>query len=262
MNVTATTVDLGGGVFWIGSCYDMGRKHHHISVYLLEREGNYLLIDSGPVINQTALIDEITRVTNGAGIDALVLTHQDLPHTGNVRAFRDEWEFDLYASFTGSSFSPRTLGMGDAIQCTAGEIIDFHGRDIEVTSPSPPLSDAGHEISLYDVDSESFFVADGFGHYHGQADCTTVWHSASMHVSVEDIAEYHLDSLPWIRFVDSEAVAAKIKQLTDSYTIQCLAPVHGNPIVGMESVALYLRRFDEAMRLIGNGRDFYTHSLE
>lgn len=86
--------------------------------------------------------------------------------------------------------------MGDAIQCTAGEQIDFHGRDVEVTSPSPPLSDASHEISLFDVESQSFFVADGFGHYHEPADCTAVWNGASMHVSVEDIAEYYLDSLP------------------------------------------------------------------
>lgn len=47
----ATTVELGGGVFWISSCYDMGQKHHHVSVYMLERDGNYLLIDSGPIVN-------------------------------------------------------------------------------------------------------------------------------------------------------------------------------------------------------------------
>lgn len=65
-----------------------------------------------------------------------------------------------------------------------------------------------------------------------------------------------------MRFIDPETVAAKIEELTDNYATRCLAPIHGNPIVGEETIALYLRRFDEAMTMIANGRDFDTYSLE
>lgn len=257
-----TTVELAGGVHWLGGCYDMGGTHHHVSVYLLERDGHHLLVDSGAVVDRAALVEEIDRLTGGAGIDALVLTHQDLPHTGNVRGFREEWAFDLYASFTGSSFSPETLGMGEAIGCGPGERIDFHGREVEITSPSPPLSDAGHEIALFDVDSRTFFVADGFGHYHDPADCAAVWDETAMRVSVADVAEYHLDSLPWVRFVDPDAVAAKLAGLRAEYDVRRLAPIHGNPVVGREAVAAYFARFDEAMRAIADGRNFETYALE
>jgi flavorubredoxin len=254
------TVELSDNLYWISGCYDMEEKHHQVSVYLFAGAGESLLIDSGSIIHTDGFIDEIERLTDGRGPDTVVLTHQDLPHTGNVRSFRENWNFDLYASFKGSSFSPELVGMGESTSVGMGDRFDVGDRTLEIANPMPPLSDAGHEISVYDPGSGTYFVADGFGHYHDPDECAAVWDDDRMHVSVEDMAEYYLDSLPWIHFVAPETVRAKTERLFESYDIECLAPIHGNPVKGRRALDVYRDRFHESMVALADGQEFETYA--
>ena len=246
-NVRKLELD-GHDIHWISECIDIGEKHHHVSMYLIVDGDDYVLIDSGPNTNQDSIIDEINRLTDGAGIDALVLTHADLPHTGNVRRLREEWDFDLYASFTGiPSIDPEALGLGEAISCDIGEKKRIAGRKISFHFPTPPLSDAGHEMVIFDHESRTIFVADGFGHYHYPSECADTWSDLDDGVSVANIAEYHLDALPWVQFVDPAKVDAEVEKMRENHDFACLAPIHGTPIIGEENIDAYLGRFSEAM---------------
>jgi len=243
-------VELPGGVHWLDTCFSMDRQHHHISPYLLEGPYGSVLIEAGSMVHQDQLIERIEAHTGSEGIDAAILSHYDLPHVSNARAFRETWDFDLYTSFSGTSANPETLGMGPSTGCMHDETRDICGRTF--TFPWPPLVDAAHTMWVYDHDAKAMFTGD-MGHYHESTACRTVVDGSSDPVSVDAIRAYNEDALPFVKFLDPEKMRDAFAAIRSEYDVEVWAPVHGNPIVGTGPIEEYHERYVEAIEATHNG---------
>jgi flavorubredoxin len=219
------TISLTDDVEWINECYEYDERHEHVSVYLIQEEDKYILIDSGSFYHRQEIKSKISQVTAGAGIDALILSHSDYPHSANISEFRSEWDnVELIAS----SGNPPAQGLSDATKCEIGGSMEIEGRKFSFIDP--PLADRSHTTWIYDQSSRVLFTADGFGNYHYPNECTAISSALDNGDRFEDIYQFHKETLVWLRYVDPEKLRTVLESILEEYPPNYIAPVHGNPI--------------------------------
>lgn len=237
-------VSLPNGVLWIAECYPHDDHHEHVGVYLIPHEGSYIAIDSGSVYHREAIREGIEEATDGAGIDAIVLSHSDYPHSGNVSAFRDAWgEVELVAS----SGAPESQGLTDARHCEIGGETDVLGRRLRFIDP--PLADRSHTTWIHDPASKTLFTADGFGAVHRSEECDRLSTHFKDGIDPEAIYDYHRENLVWLRYVDPQKLRATIEGILEGRAVDVIAPVHGHPIVGEDVHSTVDRVIEAAGRI-------------
>lgn len=241
------TTELTNEVIWINECYTHGGRHEHVSAYLIQDNSGTILIDSGSFYHRKAIRAGIINATNGDGIDAIVLSHSDYPHSGNVSEFREEWgDVELVAS----SGSPEIQGLSDARQCRIDESLAVQGRTFSFIDP--PLADRSHTTWIYDHGSKVLFTADGFGSYHDPIDCDKTSRDFADGISTESILEFHQNNLVWLRYVDADKLAVALDSIVESYEISYVAPIHGHPIHRTDLDG-FLDRLIKSARRIADG---------
>lgn len=240
-------VSLPNRVVWIAECYPHGELiHEHVGVYLLAHEDSYIAIDSGSVYHREAIREGIEAATDGAGIDAIVLSHSDYPHSGNVSAFREAWgDVELVAS----SAAPESQGLADARHCEIGGETNVLGRRLRFIDP--PLADRSHTTWIHDPASGTLFTADGFGAVHRPSDCERLSTEFEDGIDPEAIYDYHRENLVWLRYVDPGKLRATLEDILADQKVEAIAPVHGHPIVG-EDVPTTVDRVIEAAERISD----------
>lgn len=223
----SSPVSLTDDVTWISECYayDDG-THEHVSVYLIRAGADYVLVDTGSFYHREAITDAITEATDGAGLDAIVLSHSDYPHSANVGAFREEWD-DV--EIVASSGVPAQQGLPErARKATIGEEMDVAGRRFGFVDP--PLADRSHTAWIVDRDAEILFTADGFGNFHAPGECTATSRDLEGGIDFDDVLEHNRETLVWLRYVDPEKVGATLEAIVEEHDPRWIAPIHGNPI--------------------------------
>jgi flavorubredoxin len=237
-------VTLADGVQWLNECYPHGERHEHVSVYLIRSEQASILVDSGSFYHRDPIEDRIARSTDGDGLDAIVLSHSDYPHAGNVSEFRGKWDdVELVAS----SGSPELQGLSDARRCRIGESLTVADRRFSFIDP--PLADRSHTTWIYDHGSGVLFTADGFGNYHLPSQCDATSHDFADGIPLEAIYEFHAKNLVWLRYVDPDKLRAALTDIFDEYDVSYVAPIHGNPIAGSEIDEYLDKLVDAAARI-------------
>lgn len=242
-------VSLPNDVLWIAECYHHEESHEHVGVYLLAHENSYIAIDSGSVYHREAIREGIEEATDGAGIDAIVLSHSDYPHSGNVSAFRETWG-DV--SLVASSGAPESQGLADARHCEIGGETDVLGRRLRFIDP--PLADRSHTTWIHDPASRTLFTADGFGAVHQPGECDRLSTDFGDGIDSEAIYDYHRENLVWLRYVDPRKLRGTLKEILEGHEVEAIAPVHGHPIVG-EDIPKTVNRVIEAAGRISEEYD-------
>ena len=233
-------------VHWLSICHPEDGHHEHVSVYLIETEAGNILVDSGSFHHEAELKATIDEATDGAGIDAIILSHSDYPHSANVSSFRSEWDdVELIAS----SGSPEIQGLSDARRCIIGDELNVLGRTFAFIDP--PLADRSHTTWIYDTDSGVLFTADGFGNYHDPGACESLSTDFPNNIPSEQVYEFHRDNLVWLRYVDPVKLRTAIDEIFDAYVIAAVAPIHGNPICRAD-ISDYLDRLYTAASRIAS----------
>lgn len=234
------TVTLTDDVRWINECFAHENTHEHVSSYLIHHDGSDVLIDTGSFYHREAIREQIDAETGDGGLDAIVLSHSDYPHAGNVSEFRSEWaDVELVAS----SGSPEIQGLSDARRCTIGGSLEVEGRTFSFIDP--PLADRSHTTWIYDHRSGVLFTADGFGSLHDPDDCDLTSRELADGVSQEVLYEYHRNNLVWLKYVDPQKLRRALESIFDEYDIAYVAPIHGHPIHGSQ-IETHLDRLVEA----------------
>jgi len=240
--------EISDGVAWINECYDLGDAHEHVSVYLLSAGGRHVLVDSGSFYHREAIEREVATATGGEGLDALVLSHSDYPHSANVRTLLEEG-----AELVASSGSPRAQGLPpDATRAEIGGSLPVAAREFSFVDP--PLADRSHTTWIYDHDSRGLFTADGFGSYHRPGECDALSTEYDGGVPAAAIYEYHVDTLVWLRYVDPGKLRAALESILAEYPVDYVAPIHGPPILA-EDLDQYLDRLVDAAARFADGYD-------
>lgn len=232
-------------VQWINECYDLGGKHEHVSVYLIEDGDDYILIDSGSFHHREEITRRLATVTDDEGIDALVLSHSDYPHSANISTFTSQWDdVELIAS----SGAPTLQGLPeDSRKCNIGESMTICGRTFSFVDP--PLADRSHTTWIYDHESEVLFTADGFGNHHSPSECRLLSSEFENGIETEDIYTFHNETLVWLRYVDPDRLREVLESMLAEYDPSYIAPIHGNPIAA-EDIDTYLARLIESAERI------------
>ena len=238
--------NLTEDVTWVSVCYPHEDEHEHVSVYVVETAGGNVLVDSGSFHHEDEIMAGIDEAVRDDGIDAIVLSHSDYPHSANIDEVREEYDdVELVAS----SGAPEVQGLSDARRCVIGEDLDVLGRTFEFIDP--PLADRSHTTWILDTESGVLFTADGFGNYHAPDECDNFSDDFEDSTSGEDIYRFHRDNLGWLRYVDSDKLRAAIDDIFTEFEIRAVAPIHGNPIVEGD-IPVYLDRLERAAARIAD----------
>lgn len=216
-------INITNDTTWINPCFTHGEYHEHVSVYLIETGDQSILIDSGSFLHRDEIRKQIVDAATN-GIDTIILSHSDYPHSGNIRAIRNVWNADLVAS----SGSPDIQGLPDARQCKIGDIMTIEGREFSFIDP--PLADRSHTTWIYDHADSVLYTADGFGSYHRSGDCAATAADLPDGISDAAITAYHADNLGWLRYVDPVKLEEALDSIFEAFHIDIVAPIHGHPI--------------------------------
>ncbi|WP_435063692.1 MBL fold metallo-hydrolase [Halobaculum sp. EA56] len=236
------TVELTDDVHWINECFTLENgKHEHTAVYLIRHGDRYVLVDSGSFYHRDAITEQIEAATAGEGPDAIVLSHSDYPHSGNIPAFRERWD-DV--EVVASSGAPEAQGLPPtATKCEIGGRLEVAGRPFSFIDP--PLADRSHTTWIYDEVAEVLFTADGFGNHHTPGECDLTSGEIDGGIAYDDVKAFNEDTLVWLRYVDPGKLRAALEAIFEAYPVSYVAPIHGNPIEGSD-VDGYVDRLVEA----------------
>ena len=242
-------VRIGDEVHWLHHCHETEGKHLYVSAYLVAHAGGNVLVDTGSFHHTEDIVDQIDAVTDGEGLDALVLSHPDLPHSGNLSALRDEWPALELIVF---SRTPPIHGFDGATSATRGDVTVLSGRRLDWIEA--PLADITSTGWVYDHASGTLFTADGFGAYHRAGDCGRTSSDLGERPRFADVRSYNADVLPWLEYVVPGALRSALDALLDAYDVARVAPAHGTPLLG-DDIGAYLDTFERSVRAIS---DAYT----
>lgn len=221
-----TAVELAPGVHWLAECFEEDRGHLHVACYLIEAPAGPLLIDTGSYVHRGSLLEKIEAVTGGEAPAAIVMTHFDLPHSGNLRAFQRRWpDVELIVG----SPRPAVHGYPDAeSRFRKPGPFEAAGRTLEFVRP--PLADVVSTSWIVDRASGTMFTADGFGNFHAPDACDVVPVTPADRPADDDIVAYHAETLRWLEFVDRDLLVGHLGRLFETWPVERLAPTHGNPV--------------------------------
>lgn len=235
-------VTVTDDVRWINQCYPHDDRHEHVSLYLVDAPDAPVLVDSGSFYHREAVAAAVDDATDGAGPGAIILSHSDYPHAANVRALSSAG-----VELVASSGDPEAQGLPEARRSVIGEWMAVCGRAFRFIDP--PLADRSHTTWVFDREDGVLFTADGFGHYHQPGECDALSTTFPDGIRQESIRAFHEDNLAWLRYVDPAKVERAIRALIETYDVQAVAPVHGNPIIGDDDEQ-YLDRLVAAIEAI------------
>lgn len=231
------TVELTEGVEWISTCLDVDAGHAHGSVYLLsggnENEGEgTVLVDAGSP-DDSGIPSTVDRLAGGGSVDAIVLTHTNLPHTGNIGRFRDEDTRVISATSIPAEFGD----YGEAWKID--ETAEVAGRRLSFIKP--PMTDHVFSMWVFDHGSGTLFMSEALGNYHAPGRCADVLDGDAEPIPRGMIDAFCRERLPWLQYVNPDRLRSVLDdRIPDD--VEYLAPIHGNP-VGAARVDAYLDQF-------------------
>ena len=242
------SIALTDDVFWIAEAFPLpDGRYEHVSVYLVRTDDGFIVIDSGSFHHRDSIRDRITRATEGEGIRAMILSHSDYPHSGNIEDFRQLWgDFEIIASCGDAAIQ----GLPYATPSTMGGSLDVLGRTFRFIDP--PLADRSHTSWIYDTESRVMFAADGFGIYHGAGQ--TEWTSRDYEDGIPEdaIHDFHRDTIVWLRYVDPPVLSETLERMLEEHPTSWIAPIHGAPIAA-EHQADYMDKLERSVTAISEG---------
>ena len=238
-------LDLGNGVHWIGEYSKIGAgKYMPTAVYLLETDAGDILIDTGSHTHREPIRNAIEDVTGGDGVDAIIISHPDLPHSGNVHYFIEEWNNPKIVT---SVATPPVVGLPERTRATIGKRTTVLGRAL--TFVDPPLADIVFSTWPYDHETGVLFSIDGFGGYTTSDERISVIETEADLPSVDDIRAYHDETFRWLEYVDPAKFRGALARPFSEFDVSYVAPTHGAPIAA-EVVDEYLDRLTKAVESI------------
>lgn len=239
-------VELADGTYWLSKCFEITETSHlHVSVYLIENDRGFTLIDTGSHNHLAEIESETREIVGDQPVNSIVLSHIDLPHAENVSPLMERWPG---ASLYSAAGNPATAGIPDRIFLGQGPK-DISGRRYEFIQA--PLADRQHTLWTYDTTTEILFTADGLGNYHRPNQCTAVSTEIDGGIEPEDIYRFHKYELRWLRLVDPEKICADLDTIFDEFDVEYIAPIHGNPIQSVD-VDDYRSDLYESIRRLDN----------
>jgi len=233
---------LTDDVTWISHCYEVDGRHLHIAAYLVTGDDGAILIDSGSHHHRTTIREGVEQTRGDHPLDALIISHANLPHSSNISVFQEDWP-DL--EIVGANAAPEIVGLPPETRVEIGTADTVAGRTF--TFLEPPLSDLVFTTWPYDHETGVLFTADGFGNFHRPGDCDVVLDgSHSSMPTYEEIRDYHADTFRWLEYTAPKKLLDELRWIFEEYDVSYVAPTHGHPIERSE-IEEYFDLLEEAI---------------
>lgn len=232
------TMNLREGVRWINEYFELDDRHHHVFMSLFESGWDSIIVDIGSFYHRNGVRSQVQETTDS--VDAVILSHADSPHSGNVREFKKKGdEMDAIAA----AGTPELQGLPTDVyrKGTVEEEMDVGERTFSCIDPS--LADRGHTTWRYDHDSEVQVTADGFGHYHTDGTCDLLSSEFDDGTPKYSIHQYHRGALRWLPLADPAKLRTALANLSEEYDPNYVAPIH----VPSEEIETYVKQLTDVV---------------
>jgi hypothetical protein len=212
-----------------------GMGYLPINAYVLEGK-EPALIDTGIVMERENFIAALSSVIDPTDLRWIILTHDDVDHTGSLEAVLDLAPNARFLANPMAAMRQTTVfpvPMHRVRFLNPGESIDIGDRTL--TAVRPPVFDNPTTIGLFDSKSRVYFSADSFG--------------GVIPVEAEDAADVAPEALeggivgwaasdaPWLHLVDEAKLAQRLSVIRDMDPTMVLS-AHLPPARGMNDVLL------------------------
>jgi flavorubredoxin len=224
-------------VHWITNCFESSVEHLHLSLYLIENDDEYVLVDTGSHYFEEAVHEEIYEVTGEDFVDSIIISHPDLAHTGN---FGNIIERSDDVNWYSASSAPELVGLAGATTVEMGGSMEISGRTLEFAEG--PLADLLHTIWVYDPESGTLFTADGFCTYHNDGQCRQTSAELEDGFDAAQVDRYTRETFKWLKYVEPETLRDALTTVLETYDVSYIAPIHGHPIAS-DDVDAYVDAF-------------------
>jgi glyoxylase-like metal-dependent hydrolase (beta-lactamase superfamily II) len=215
---------LGDELTWFSHCHGDERpgRHLHLSQYLVGTPDGNVLVDAGAG-HDTDLVDTLGERVDS--LDAVLLTHAIMPHTGGIAALREAFPETTVVS---TSSIPAAVGVENAAPAVINDTEEIAGDTF--TFIDPLLTDVVVSTWVYHHDSGTMFTAEGVGHYHAPGECERLSTEYPDGVPREYVREFAADKLRFLEYVDPEKLRIAFDTLREEYEVERFAPIHGTPV--------------------------------
>lgn len=227
---------------WVGGCSSSagwpGRGavkpvgHEPCVSFVILGSEKTLMLDTGHFGHWWSLDGQLDAVLQGRPLDYVFLSHQEIPHTGNMGrllqkypdciAFGDTRDYHLFHPEVALD-RIKIMGHGDKVSLGDRDIVvlDAIWKDLSGTTWA------------YDTKRKLIYTADGFGyvHTHEENVCGLMFHEMS---DAQWEAATDRPALPFfgMRSRDQAARVRAFRNLMKQYPIEIITSGHCGPIIG------------------------------
>lgn len=223
--MTITTTELSEGAHWLHECYNLGDEHMHFSEFLFQSEEANVLVGIGPS-DWEELRAVVQDLTDGQGLDVVILTNAILPHTTNLAALLNEWEgIVLYSP----EVENEMMGMPGAAKFMKGNST-IEIEDQTFSAINPVMTDVVMTNWVFSHEFQVLVTAEGVGNYHPPGTCEETFGTIDEASFFDGLHRFHHDKLPPLELMDAEKIRSAFERIVDTYDIEYITPIHGTPI--------------------------------
>lgn len=219
-------VELTDDVTWVPHERTADGRRVHTSMYVVEAADGVVLVDAGAYHAEEPR--RTVRDLAPDGVDTVLLTHTSYPHTRDVPEL-----YEGGARVVTAAGIPDEFGMSYGEMWKLGERTSaeatVEGRTFEFVKS--PLTDHVYSLWIFDRASGVLFTAEALGNYHDADRPTALW-DAPGEIAADRVESFCRDRLPWMQYVDPEAVRSTLESRLAPYDVEWVAPSHGNPVAG------------------------------
>lgn len=229
---------FGGEADW----YVRGDKvYNPQNAYLLRGESS-LLFDTTSPANTEFVLADLEEILGGDGLDYLVVSHPDIPHSGNAHPILEAFpEATLVAPAYGNLHE--LYHLEDAEQLGVGDSIDLGG--FEVTFEEAPVVDAPMTFWMSERTLDALFTVDWMCFPIMGREALQLADEVETDITVDRMVEFNGRVIFWLQYVDADVIKAEIERFIDDHPASVVAPTHG--LVIREKAVEYMRRYPQVV---------------
>ncbi len=209
--------EIANGIYWVGVHFPPPAGAS-VNAFLIKDEKT-VLIDTGPVPTQEAVLGNIRKIVDPAKIDYIVLTHAEIDHCGGLRRILEEAKnAKVVVSQIGSMMLP-LYGIQTQPQVVKdGETLNIGRKKLRFVFS--PIVDTWDTLFVFEESERILFSADAF------SASVAKWTLFADADQLEAVKVLHKMKFPWAELVSPLKMAKALEKIK-ALNPRIIAPGHG-----------------------------------